>query len=90
MDGRLYHEFVESLLNVLDFKCNSLLSVKLDVTFAQGIMVFWNIMNACMLMIKTHEPGPGRAQGWRIPPGGKSSRGLGDALSFTVNTRTCG
>ena len=25
------------------FKCNSLLSVKSDVTFAQGIMAFWNI-----------------------------------------------
>ena len=27
------------------FKCNSLLSVKPDVTFAQGIMIFWNITN---------------------------------------------
>ena len=34
---------MESLSNVLDFKCNSLLSVKPDVMFAQGIMVFWNI-----------------------------------------------
>ena len=42
---RLYHKFVESLSNVLDFKCNSLLSVKPDVTIAQGIMVFWNITN---------------------------------------------
>ena len=33
------------LSNVLDFKCNSLLSVKPDVTFAQGIMVLWNITN---------------------------------------------
>ena len=38
--------FVNSLSNVLDFKCNSLLSVKPDVvTFALGIMVFWNITN---------------------------------------------
>ena len=36
---------MEYLLDVLDFKCNSLLSVKPDVTFAQGIMVFWTITN---------------------------------------------
>ena len=36
---------VESLSNVLDFKGNSLLSVKPDITFAKGIMVFWNITN---------------------------------------------
>ena len=36
---------MESSSNVLDFKCNSLLSVRQDVTFAQGIMVFWNITN---------------------------------------------
>ena len=34
-----------NLSNGLDFKCNSLLSVKPGVTFAQGIMVLWNITN---------------------------------------------
>ena len=33
-----------NLWNVLDFICNSLLSVKADVTFAQGMMI-WNITN---------------------------------------------
>ena len=39
----------EILSNVLDLKCNSLLSVKPDVTFVQG-MVFWNITNKKIIM----------------------------------------
>ena len=34
-----------SLLDVSYFKCNSLLSVEPDVTFAQVIMVLWTITN---------------------------------------------
>ena len=39
-----------------DFKCNSLLLVKPDVTFAQGIKVFWNITNSFSkaILINTH------------------------------------
>ena len=37
---------MESLSNVLDSKYSSLLSVKPGVTFAQDIMVFWNITNS--------------------------------------------
>ena len=39
-----------SLSNVLDFKCSSLLSVKPDVMFAQGIWVFWNIRSSVQLL----------------------------------------
>ena len=35
-------------LYVLDFKGNSLLFFQMDVTFPQGIMVLWNIMNEAL------------------------------------------
>ena len=45
MDGSLYHCFCVILIDRIGFLMRCILSVKPDVTFAQGIMVFWNITN---------------------------------------------